>query len=286
MSEQGVWFLPFSFFLAGSRGCAQQTRFQRFRSLHLGMLPVGGHFAKFMSRAQRHWLRLLLFFFFGCVSLSAQTVQFLPEVDSYLKLSTMFRVYNETKDDRDGGDSTQVTSGPSVQLYLKPLLRLKKITTFDLDDAKPRALVLEAGYRYITAPNQPFESRFLTSVTSHFPLNGGFLISDRNRADLDWKGGTFEWRYRNKFTLERTFPIHSYHLIPYVAFEPFYESQYNKWSTTTEYAGCLLPVGKHVEFNPYYEHENDTGKRPNKQENYIGLAVYFFFSVAKQVPKH
>ncbi len=89
------------------------------------------------------------------------------------------------------------------------------------------------------------------------------------------------WRYRNKFTVERTFAIYSYHLIPYVAFEPYYESQYNKWSTTTEYAGCLLPVGKHVQFNPYYEHENDTGKHPNKQENFIGLAVYFYFSVEK-----
>jgi hypothetical protein len=238
-----------------------------------------------LSRTRKQSLTIALPVLFSCVSVSAQTVQFLPEVDTYLKLSPMFRVYSETKDDRDGGDSTQITSGPSIQVYLKPLLRLKNITSFDLDDSKPRALVFEAGYRYITAPNEPFESRFLTSVTSHFPMKGGFLVSDRNRADLDWKSGTFDWRYRNKLTLERTFSIHSYHLIPYVAFEPYYESQYNKWSTTTEYAGCLLPVGKHVEFNPYYEHENDTGsKHGNKQENYVGLAVYFFFSLPKQTP--
>jgi len=212
----------------------------------------------------------------------AQTVQFLPEVDTYLKLNSMFRIYSEAKDDRDGGDSTQVTTGPSVQLYLKPLLKLKRVSTFDLDDAKARALVLEAGYRYITAPNEPTDNRFLTSVTFHLPMKAGFLITDRNRADLDWKSNTFTWRYRNKFTLERTFAIHSYHPIPYVAFEPYYESQYHKWSTTTEYAGCLLPVGKHVELNPYYEHENDTGKHPNKQENYVGLAVYLFFSVERK----
>jgi hypothetical protein len=220
---------------------------------------------------------------FQCASSHAQAVQFLPEVDGYVKLAKMFRVYYEAKDDRDGGDSTQVTSGPSVQLYLKPLLKLKRITTFDLDDAKPRALVLEAGYRFITAPNKPTDNRFVTTATSHFPLKAGFLISDRNRADLDWKGGTFDWRYRNKLTLERTFAVHSYHLIPYIASEPYYTSQYEKWSTTTEFAGCLLPVGKHVEFNPYYEHENDTGsKKGNKQENYIGLAVYFFFSVERK----
>jgi hypothetical protein len=236
-----------------------------------------------MSRTRKTWPRILFSLVCACVSLSAQTVQFLPESDTYLKLNSMFRVYAQAKDDRDGGDSTQVTNGPSVQLFLKPLLKLKRITAFDLDDAKQRPLVLEAGYRYITAPYAAIDHRFLTSVTFHFPMKFGFLFTDRNRADLDWKAGTFKWRYRNKITLEKTLSVHSYHPVPYVAFEPYYESQYNKWSTTEEYAGCLLPVGRHVEFNPYYEHENDTGStKGNKQENYIGLAVYLFFSVEKK----
>jgi hypothetical protein len=223
-----------------------------------------------------------LFLLFACVPVRAQTVQFLPQVDTYLKLTLMVRVYAEAKDDRDGGDSTQATTGPSIQLYLEPLLRLKRITAFDLDDSKPRSLVLEAGYRYITAPNAPTDNRFLAAVTFHFPMKAGGLITDRNRADLDWKDGRFYWRYRNKLTLERTFAIHSYHPIPYVSFEPYYTSQYGKWSTTTEFAGCLFPAGKHMEFNPYYEHKNDTGKRPNKQTNSIGLALYLYFSVEKK----
>jgi hypothetical protein len=51
----------------------------------------------------------------------------------------------EAKNDRDGGDPTQFTIGPSVQFYLKPLINLKRVKTFDLDDSKSRALVLEAG---------------------------------------------------------------------------------------------------------------------------------------------
>ena len=116
-------------------------------------------------------------------------------------------------------------------------------------------------------------------MTGHFPVTARLLVTDRNRADLDWKNGKFTWRYRNKLTLERTFTIHGYHLIPYAAAEVYYESQYSKWSTTALYAGCLLPFGKHVQFDPYYEHENNTGKRPNSQQNLVGLAVYFFFTV-------
>src|SRR5271169_3108330 len=54
-------------------------------------------------------------------------------------------------------------------------------------------------------------------------MKAGFLVSDRNRADLDWNRGALNWLYRNK------------------------------WSTTEEFAGCLFPVGKNVESN-FYEH--------------------------------
>jgi hypothetical protein len=190
-----------------------------------------------------------------------QDAQFLPEIDVHLKLNSTFRAYLEAKDDREGGDPTQATIGPSLQLYLKPLIKLKKVKAFDLDDSK---------------------SRLLVAVTSNFPLKAGFSLSDRNRADLDWKSGIFTWRYRNKLTLDRTFAIRSYHFIPYVAAEPFYESQYSKWSTTSLYAGSLFPVGKHVQFNIYFEHDNNTGKHPNRQVNSVGLALNLYFSLEKK----
>ena len=215
---------------------------------------------------------------FACPPIHSQDTQFLPEVDANLTVNSYFRTYLQAKDDREGGDPTQFTFGPSAQFYLKPLLKLKRITVFDLDDAKKRPLVIESGYRIITAPNTPNENRAVEAITFHLPLFAGILLSDRNRADLDWKNGSFTWRYRNRLNLERAVAVHSYHLIPYVAAEPFYESQYHKWSATDLYVGVLLPVGKHVEFNSYYEFENNTAKKPNQQNYYVGLALYLFFA--------
>ena len=234
-----------------------------------------------MMRVGSISLECVFLFCLACVPAPAQDVQFLPEVDAHLRLNSSFRAYLEAKNDRDGGDPTQFAIGPSIQLYLKPLVKLKEVTRFDLDDAKSRFLVLEAGYRYLTAPDAPPENRMLTAATLNFSLFGGLHLSDRNRADLDWKNGIFTWRYRNKLTIDRAFSVYSYHLIPYVAAEPYYESQYGKWSTTALYAGSLFPVGKHVQFNAYYEHENNTGKHPNQQVNAVGLAMYLYFSVAK-----
>jgi hypothetical protein len=234
-----------------------------------------------LSPRKRLGLKAVLLFLFASAAANTQTVQFLPEVDTYLKLNPDVRVYFQAKEDRDAGADTQATLGPSVQFSFKPLVKLKEVAAFDLDDAKKRTLLLEAGYRYVTAPDAPVDNRFTTAVTLHFPVKGSVLISDRNRADLDWKGGDFKWRYRNKLTIQRTFAVGTYHLIPNASVEPYYTSQYAKWSTTALYLGCLLPVGKHVQFDPYYEHENNTGKSPNSQTDSIGLAVHLLFSLAK-----
>jgi hypothetical protein len=212
----------------------------------------------------------------------AEDVQFLPEVDANLKLNSVVRLNYQAKGDREAGDPVQFQTGPSVQFYLKPLIKLKEVTAFDLDDSKSRFLVVDVGYLYITAPDAPTDNRMVVATTSNFPLKAGFLISDRNRADLDWQKGGFTWRYRNRFQLERAVPVASYHLIPYVASEPYYVDQYHKWSTTALYAGCLFPVGKHVQFDSYYQHENNTGKRPNKQDEEVGLALHLYFSLEKQ----
>jgi hypothetical protein len=209
---------------------------------------------------------------------SSQELQFLPEIDAYLKLNPNIRVSAQAKDTRDGGESTQVEIGPSMEFYLKPLVRLREITLFDLDDAKARPLVLAAGYRYVSAPDKPSTNRIPLAVTSHLPIKAKLLLTDRNRADLDWSSGSFTWRYRNMLSLERTLAIHSYHPIPYASAEIYYESQYRKVSTTEIYAGSLFPMGKHFQLKAYYEHQNNTGKHPNKQVHGLGLTLNIYLS--------
>jgi hypothetical protein len=121
----------------------------------------------------------------ACVTAHAQDTQFLPEVDVHLTLNRSLRTYLQAMDDREGGDPEQFTFGPSLQFYHKPLARLKSVTLFDLNDEKSRPLVLESGYRIITAPDAAPENQAIEAVTFRYPLAAGFLISDRNRADLD-----------------------------------------------------------------------------------------------------
>jgi len=163
-----------------------------------------------------------------------------------------------------------------VSSCIEAAYKLKNATRFDLDESKPDPDTGEWIPGDNRARHSSRRSRAGGRDLSTSSL-GWHCRSDRNRVDLDWKAGSFTWRYRNKLTLERTFSIRSHHFIPYVAAEPFYESQYKKWSTTDLYVGCLLPVAS-TSIHPYYEFENDTGKSPNRQQYYVGLALYFYFS--------
>ena len=210
--------------------------------------------------------------------MAAQETQFLPEADLYLKLKSNVRLRVQAKDAREGGDPRQASIGSDLELYVKPLVRLKKITAFDLDDAKSRSLVVTAGYHYLSSPDSSSTNRMELTATSHLPMKLGLLLTDRNRADLDWSDGKFTWRYRNRLQVEKSLAIGSYHPAPYSSVEVYYESEYQKWSTTEVYAGCLFPIKKRFELDPYYEHQNSTGKSPNSQLHGIGLILNIYLS--------
>ena len=215
-----------------------------------------------------------------CLHGGAQAAQLLPEIDTNVKLSSGLRVSFQAKETREGGQPEQAEIGPSLDFYLKPLIRLKDVTEFDLDDAKTRPLVLSVGYRYMPQANDAAAiNRMEPVVNFHFPLPARFLLSDKNRGDLDWQNGSFSWRYRNRVQIEKTLAIGSYHPAPYASAEFFYDSRYGKWSDTAIYAGCSFPIGKHSEFQPYYEHQNNTGKSPNQQLNQLGLILNLYLSV-------
>jgi hypothetical protein len=224
---------------------------------------------------------LLLFVALVCgrETVRAQETQFLPETDLYMKLKPALRLWGQATDTRDGGDPTQASIGPSLDFYVKPLVRLKRVAAFDLDDAKTRTLILSAGYRYQAAPGSDPTNQILLMGTFHLPAKPDLLVSDRNRFELDWRDGHFKWRYRNRLTIEKPLKIRSYRPAPYASVEVYYESQYRKWSTTEVYVGCLFPIRSHFELDPYYEHQNNTGGTTNSQLHGIGLKLNIYLSV-------
>ncbi len=230
-----------------------------------------------MISARRWWQATALLAILLPLPARAQIAEFFPEIDVYTGLASGSRLWVQAKDIREDGASTQAEIGPSLDFFLKSHPKLQELTTFDLDDSKKTLLVLSVGYRYLPSPGNPSENRILLMATSNVPLKTVLLLSDRNRLEINFSNGNAYWRYRNRPTLQRTIAIHSYHASPYASAEFYYNSQYGKWSDTALYAGCIFPLGKKTELDPYYEHQNNTGKSPNQQINSFGLILNLFF---------
>jgi Protein of unknown function (DUF2490) len=227
----------------------------------------------------RGWLLGAALVLLWSASARAQTVQVLPEVDTYVQLNSSTQFWFQAKETREGGVPTQAEIGPSLNFFIRSLPELAKIATLGLDQSKNNLLVLSFGYRYLPqAGGAPSTNRLEPVATLQLPFKT-FELSDRNRADLDWEAGTFTWRYRNRLQVERPLKAGRVRLIPYASSEFFYESVYQKWSTTEVDAGVTIPLGSKVQLTPYYQHENNTGGPRNQQVNALGGVLNLYFSV-------
>lgn len=230
-------------------------------------------------RALKRGLAIMGLMMIGGFAAQAQLPEVLPQLDVYLKAKRWVQVYVQIEGEREDGNPVQMTVGPTAQFFLKPLLRLKKVTLFDLDDAKRRPLVIETGYRHITHPGESDENRWEDEVIFHLPLFASILMTDGNTADFDWQGGVYTWKYTQKITLERGLAIGHFRFIPGAQVSSDYQSQYAKFSSTSVEAKCNFPITKYIQLSADFEHQNNTGKKPNKQINNVGLGLHFYFSL-------
>jgi Protein of unknown function (DUF2490) len=220
--------------------------------------------------------KALIVLFFALPA-NAQSREFWPEISTYVKINQDFRLYLQVVGTRENFESTGINLGASIDFYLKPLFKVKRFVFLPLDESRSRPLLLRAGYHYIHSTSNSPEQRIVLEATPRFPLKSGVVVSDRNRADLRFTDDKFSWRYRNRLTIEREISIFSRAFLPFARIEGYYDSNYEKWSTTAISGGFVFPVQNHAELEIYYEHQNKTGRSPNQQVNALGLTLNLYF---------
>ena len=206
-----------------------------------------------------------------------QTYQTWPEIDTYINLHHNFRLYFIAAQTIEHSEGTDAEIGPNLDFFFLPLFIKNRGVIYQPDQAKSRLFLLRGGYHYLPSTKGPSEQRSVVEVTGRYPLRSGSLFSDRSRFELRFINGDSSWRYRNRASMEKTVSIWSYHWTPYVRGEAYFDSEYEKWSRTSEDLGAAFPICKHTEIEFYYEHQNDTGKSPNRQINALGISLNLYF---------
>jgi hypothetical protein len=223
------------------------------------------------------WLTFLILL--SGLSARAQSNQVWPELSTFVKLTDHTRFYFLATTVKESRESTEGEFGPNFDFYLKPLRKHTALGWLPQDESKSRLLLVRLGYRYIHpyTGDGPNEQRGVIEATTRYPLTHRLLLSDRNRLDLRSKGGEFSWRYRNRLTVETEFSVGRVRINPYARGEIYYDSNYDKVSRNALIFGSCFPINRHVEFEGYLEHQNDSGGSSNRTVNAVGIVWNLYF---------
>src|ERR1022692_3000449 len=108
-----------------------------------------------MTRNGFGWLALGLLIVVLTLAAAAQTDQFLPEIDTYYKVTSPVRIWFQAKETNEAGAPVTAEIGPSLDFYIKSPIRFASVTTFHLDDSKAFSFVFLVGYVFLPSPNVP-----------------------------------------------------------------------------------------------------------------------------------
>ena len=182
---------------------------------------------------------ILLFLSIGisnfCFSQNS-TSEFWPEVDIWYRLDQNWRFssfssitkYNESKY-RDMNISLNIdySWGKTKNIIYRRLLDQERQQIM-------KALMVRGAYAkgWSIGNNKGNykEDMIFGEIHHRIPLKGDILLSHRLRMDTRWMGdeNDFSYRFRYRLMLEKEYKFEKYSFVPFLNFEPYWDSRYNK----------------------------------------------------------
>ncbi|MGH8614683.1 MAG: DUF2490 domain-containing protein [Gammaproteobacteria bacterium] len=203
------------------------------------------------------------------------STQFWPEIDTFIKLNDRMRLFVPIADTRTGVDSSDQngTTGIYFDYFSKPIAKLRFATWADA--SRSRRLTLRVGYAY-SAPGSgnTATNTVVAEATGRLFLPGEILVSDRNRFDLNFTGGEFDPRYRNRLRLERDIDLGKPTLTAYVLGEFFYSFNRGDWFRTRVAGGLELHVWERFVPEVYFQRDYNTGTSADVNGFGLVLSIY------------
>lgn len=106
------------------------------------------------------------------------------------------------------------------------------------------------------------EDRVFADATPRIGLGWRMMLVDRNRFEWRRVNGNIMYRYRNRIQIERGIDLRERRVVPYAAFEAFYDTRFQAWSRHQLYTGTRLPLTGNVTLDCFYMHQWDRRALP------------------------
>jgi len=164
-------------------------------------------------------------------------------------------------------------------LFTYRMKRMLRERRHEIDDENKYNLVVGGGYEFIhTDQNGSMkrEHRVILESSPKYLLPYKFLAQDRNRVEFRWVNSGYNFRYRNKVTVDRILRINQFKFTPYASGELFWDRNHHSWNENQYAFGGKLPYKKLFMLDLYYLHQN-CSTCGEKSTNVFGISANFYF---------
>ena len=203
------------------------------------------------------------------------STQFWPEIDTFVRLNENMRIYAPISVTREGPDDSDQdgTVGVYIDYYASPIANL--LLPGPANVPRMHRLLLRAGYGFTAGGDgEPATNSLTAEATWRMTIPWELRLSDRNRFDLNFTGGDFDPRYRNRVRLERDVDLGKPTLTPYVYGEFFYSFDQGKWIRTRGTVGLEFHLWERVVPEVYFQRDDNSGSVGDV--NGFGLVVSIY----------
>jgi hypothetical protein len=237
-------------------------------------------------RRSRGWVVCAALLLGGAPARADNSFQLLPELDAFLKVNDVARVYLYTtvtySRPTGSGDSMSLQDGEAgahLDYTLMPALRRK---LHDEDWQRERYLWLRAGYNRARSLGEGEKDGRFRENRGVFELNARTLpivwgVDFYGRARVDVRERDDDWsrRYRLRLGAERTFDVNGHVVVPYAEAENFYDTRYHAWNQKRYKLGAEAELSRGWRIEPYFMLITDSRSDSSKTRA-LGLVLKFY----------
>jgi hypothetical protein len=204
------------------------------------------------------------------------TKEFWPAVKIHIDFRRSFRL-QLTGERHDGEDAKnlQANLGALFSFRMKPILK-NALKTVDSEEGY--YMTVGMGYEHLQPSS---ENRLVVQGTPRYTPGAGILLTDRSRLEFRWLETSYDFRYRNKLTIQRSFKVEKFRFTPYASGEIFWDRNLHAFNENQIALGVRLPFKHRLVLDTYYQRQNCNTCKQEKV-NIFGLALNIFFGGKKK----
>jgi hypothetical protein len=171
--------------------------------------------------------------------------------------------------DGEGEKKLQSKFGALVSFRMK---RIAKNLLEGVDSEEGYYVTVGVGYERL----QPSaENRLVIQATPRHMPGAGILITDRSRLEFRWLKSSYDFRYRNKLSVQRTFKIEKFRLTPHAYGEIYWARNLHAFNQNEYGFGVQIPYKHRFMVDTYLQRQNcNTCKQ--ERVKVLGLSLNIF----------